>query len=67
VSEHVVRVDAAACAGHGRCYALAPNVFEDDDEGRSVVVAAIVDGDAVSSARRAASNCPERAITVEPA
>ena len=31
-----LRIDAEACTGHGRCYVLAPEVFEPDDEGHSV-------------------------------
>ena len=29
-----VRVDRAKCVGHGRCYVLAPDVFEDDERGQ---------------------------------
>lgn len=61
-----VRVDYAACEGHGRCYALAPLVFEADDHGHSIVVQADVGADLEDAARRAAENCPESAITVEP-
>jgi ferredoxin len=55
------------CQGHGRCYALAPDVFESDDEGYAVL---LVDGDTVppeleAAAQLAADNCPEYAITVE--
>ena len=34
--EMKLRIDADACTGHGRCYVLAPEVFEPDDEGHSV-------------------------------
>ena len=30
-----VRVDDERCEGHGRCYALAPELFEPDDIGNS--------------------------------
>jgi ferredoxin len=60
-----VRLDDAACEGHGRCYALAPLVFEADDHGHSIVVQAEVGADLEDAARRAAENCPESAITVE--
>jgi len=30
-------VDPGSCVGHGRCYDVAPGLFEDDDEGYSVV------------------------------
>ena len=60
-----VRVDPDLCVGHGRCYALAPDVFEPDDFGHCVVVAVAVTGSAADRARIGAENCPERAITVE--
>ena len=55
------------CQGHGRCYALAPQLFEADDEGYAVLLA---QGDVPAGLERqaelAAENCPEYAITVEP-
>jgi len=62
-----VRFDEQLCVGHGRCYALAPDVFGADDFGHAVVLVAEVDGALADSARSAAANCPERAITVEDA
>ncbi|HUF84849.1 MAG TPA: ferredoxin [Acidimicrobiia bacterium] len=59
-----VRVDAAACQGHGRCYALAPDVFETDDHGHCVVPAAEVAPEREAGARAGAENCPEDAITL---
>jgi ferredoxin len=61
-----VRVDDAACEGHGRCYALAPDVFEADDHGHCIVVLPEpATDDSRAAARRGADNCPERAITVD--
>jgi ferredoxin len=60
-----VRVDADLCVGHGRCYALAPDVFGTDDFGHSVVLVAEVEGALADRARLGADNCPERAIFVE--
>lgn len=60
-----VRVDAELCVGHGRCYALAPEVFGADDYGHCEVLVADVDGELADQARVGAENCPERAITVE--
>lgn len=62
-----VSIDSDKCQGHGRCYALAPDVFDSDDEGYAVL---LIDGDAPvptefeDAARLAADNCPEYAITV---
>lgn len=61
-----LHVDAARCVGHGRCYALAPNLFEPDDLGNSQVIGdGRVAPDLAQRARLAAANCPERAITIE--
>ncbi len=59
-----ITLDSNACQGHGRCYALAPALFDTDDEGYAVL---LVDGevpaDLTSVAQLAADNCPEYAIT----
>jgi ferredoxin len=61
-----VRVDDGRCEGHGRCYTLAPELFEPDDIGNSHEVG---DGTVAAGmehkARVAVANCPERAIIVE--
>jgi ferredoxin len=57
--------DRSKCEGHGRCYALAPGVFDADDEGYAVL---LVDGEVppelADRANLAAANCPEYAIEV---
>lgn len=60
-----VRVKSELCVGHGRCYVLAPEVFEEDDRGHCVVTKAEIPDDLVEEARRGESNCPEGAIQVE--
>jgi ferredoxin len=60
-----VRVDLERCVGHGRCYALAPEVFDADDEGHCVIRQEIVEGELEAQARVGAENCPEFAITVD--
>ncbi len=59
-----VRVDSALCVGHGRCYALAPDVFSADDFGHCEVLSEHVEGAQADHARLGAENCPERAISV---
>ena len=61
-----VSVDDAVCVGHGRCYALSPDVFGTDDYGHCVVLVAQFDSGSVFEyqARQGADNCPERAITL---
>jgi ferredoxin len=60
-----LHIDADRCTGHGRCYALAPALFEPDDEGHGSL---LHDGEVPpghdDEARRAVNNCPERAITL---
>lgn len=57
--------DREACTGHGRCYALAPEVFDADDDGYGQPRFEEVPPDLEHQARRAAANCPEEAITLE--
>ena len=61
-----VHVDEERCEGHGRCYALAPEVFEPDDLGQGQVVGdgTVAPGEE-DRARLAAANCPEQAITID--
>lgn len=59
-------LDSTKCEGHGRCYALAPELFDADDEGYSVLkVQGSVPSGSEEHANLAAANCPEFAITVE--
>ncbi len=58
-------VDPDRCQGHARCWEICPEVFALDDEGHSYVIVDEVPAGVEEQARRAAVNCPERAITVE--
>jgi ferredoxin len=60
-----VSVDPERCCGHGRCYALCPEVFQEDDEGRAVLPCGAVPARLESKVRAAADNCPERAILLD--
>jgi len=59
-----VAVDDARCEGHARCWSICPEVFDLDDEGHAVVRFEVVPPDLETKAQDAATNCPERAITV---
>jgi ferredoxin len=59
-----LRIDAEACTGHGRCYVLAPDVFEPDDEGHSIGLVDDIPPELLDHAQLAAANCPESAITI---
>lgn len=55
-----------ACQGHNRCYLLAPEVFDVDDEGYALLrIGGEIPAELQDKARLAAQNCPEFAIAVE--
>jgi len=60
-----IHLDTEKCQGHGRCYSLAPELFDCDDLGTAVL---LVDGelneDQLAKAKLAAGNCPEFAIEI---
>jgi ferredoxin len=60
-----VRIDPDACTGHGRCYSLAPDVFEPDDYGHGKVIVDEVPDELRAKAELGVQNCPEHAISVE--
>lgn len=58
--------DADACVGHGRCYAVAPDVYDADDQGHCVLrFDGEVPAELVDAARTGAGNCPEGALVLE--
>ena len=59
-----ISLDRERCTGHGRCYMLAPGVFDADEDGHGQVREEAVAPGLEGEARRAAANCPEDAITV---
>ncbi len=59
-----IQVDLALCTGHGRCYALCPSHFDEDEAGHCLLVQPEVGTDALDEVRQAADNCPEGAITI---
>jgi ferredoxin len=60
-----VSVDRELCAAHGRCYELAPDVFEADADGYSTVKQDTLGPDARPLLDRVAQLCPELAIRIE--
>ncbi len=61
-----VVLEVEMCVGHGRCYALAPEVFTADDEGHCVVLGGgEVPPQHEKRARLGVANCPERALHVQ--
>ena len=61
-----IRVDQTKCEGHGRCYALAPELVEPDEIGNGHEIGdGIVAPEQEQAARLAEANCPERAVIIE--
>ena len=61
-----IAIDSAACVGHGRCYALAPDVYAPDDRGHCELLMTEVLPELEAQARAGEANCPERAISITP-
>jgi ferredoxin len=60
-----ISVDRDKCMGHARCAALAPEVYQLDDDGYVDVPSATVVADELrGTAQDGASACPERAINL---
>jgi ferredoxin len=62
-----VRLDEDACVGHGRCYAIAPDVFDADDQGHCVLrfTDEPIPASLIDRARQAVANCPENALAAD--
>jgi ferredoxin len=61
-----VKVESEKCQGHNRCFVVAGELFELDDEGYAHEVNdGVVPPGLEEKARLAVQNCPERAIVLE--
>lgn len=60
-----ITVDHEACVGAGQCALVAGALFDQDDDGLVVLLDGDPDLADQPAARRAATLCPARAITVE--
>ncbi|MFI6309651.1 ferredoxin [Nocardia fusca] len=59
-----IELDRARCSGHARCNAMAPDVFDLDDEGYCQLPSAVVPARLEDAARDGVEACPERALTL---
>jgi ferredoxin len=60
-----IHVENDLCQGHGRCNALAPDVFELDDTGYVALTGRITVADGLEEqAREGVAACPEGALRV---
>lgn len=61
-----VRIDPEMCQGQGRCFSIAPGIFDFDDLGSGVVIGdGTLSDETMELARLAQANCPEHAIFIE--
>ncbi len=59
-----IELNAEACVGHGRCYALAPEVYDADDDGHCVIrIEGDIPPELEADARKGIANCPESALS----
>ncbi len=58
-------IDADKCQGHGRCYAVAPDLLSDDEQGFVAQGGTTFDvpDDLLGQAEEAVDACPEMAIS----
>ena len=59
-----IEVDRERCVGSGACEALAPDVFEVDDDGVLVVHRSEPAADELSDVQDAVQACPTRALSL---
>ncbi|MFJ2864163.1 ferredoxin [Kitasatospora sp. NPDC087314] len=62
-----VEADTSRCVSSGQCAVTAPLVFDQDEDGQVVVLAAEPVGRAAEQAREAAARCPVSALRLHPA
>ncbi|MFF2076766.1 ferredoxin [Kitasatospora sp. NPDC058162] len=62
-----VVADTSRCVSSGQCAVTAPSVFDQDESGQVVVLAAEPVGRAAELAREAAARCPVSALRLQPA
>ena len=60
-----IKAKTESCAGHARCAAVAPELFELNDEGYLETPEINVPAGLEALARRAVRACPERILSIE--
>ncbi|MGH3782280.1 MAG: ferredoxin [Pseudonocardiaceae bacterium] len=59
-----VEVNPAICEGHGQCNAVAPEIYDLDEDGRCLINSPEVPQDLESQAEQGALACPVQALTI---
>lgn len=58
--------DRSLCCGHNRCYSLAPEIWDVDDEGYAILkLEGELPTELEEKAQLTADNCPEFAIKID--
>lgn len=57
--------DLTLCQGHGRCEAMAPEIYKLDDNGYLALEAIEIPAGLEAQARLGAESCPEQVIRIE--
>ncbi len=58
------QVDPDKCQGHARCFLIAPQVFNQDEQGHAYTSDEDIPSNLHEQVREAERNCPETAISV---
>ncbi|WP_341947041.1 ferredoxin [Microbacterium sp. LWH11-1.2] len=61
-----ITVQSDACVGAGQCALVAPDVFDQDDDGIVLLLEPDPQGSDLEAATRAVRLCPARAISLAP-
>ncbi|MFG2986832.1 ferredoxin [Streptomyces sp. NPDC048258] len=59
-----ISIDSDRCIGSAQCVVSVPSVFDQDEDGLSVVIAGREDGAGQPMVREAVRACPVQAITI---
>lgn len=59
-------LDEEACEGNGLCEAIAPDVFELDDDDRLLIRRTTLSQGELEDVERAVASCPRAALRLEP-
>jgi ferredoxin len=59
-----VVIDSERCTGHGRCYSLASEIFDSDEEGHGLVRITELSEELRVRAQIGVDDCPEGAISI---
>ena len=59
-----IQTDHSKCTGNGLCAGTAPTVFDVSEDGHVEVLQEVPGAELAALVRRAALNCPTRAITL---